>query len=247
MGITLLGRIPGYDALHLGDALFGQGVRLTGLMSDLEWETRAALAMAGTRTPDQERITGQRFAEFLPIDMPSSRSVVRDSPVLVRAAAYEVTMREIRLLERVHHISTGLVDQAFTFRRTIQRTPSNARLGHSEANRVHINLQDQSRAVRLHAQQYNIGQERMRRLGAYGPVATVPEFAEGAIVARARFEVLRAEDIRCNTDTYDALSSGTFQLPWFWRLNARDVNMNDGDFIDSCESIGHVLTTFNLY
>lgn len=229
LALELLGPRPADPEKPGGDILFDSGVRLSSLMKPHEWETQSSR---------QARQPSTRQPEFYGIDLPSTRPVL-DTAQLVRAASYEVVMRSAYIEDDLHDVCLGLVDQAETYRRTLKRTPGTARLSQREKVQVNINTKEQSRAVRLLAQQYTVFRERMLRIKIAKSFVGIPEFTDDAILLRRdRYKELSADHIRCDLSAYDTLSIGTFSLPWFWKMNARDPSISDESFVQDCTYFG---------
>lgn len=232
--IDLLGPRSDDGSEFEDDMLFDAGVRLGDLMSTDEWAT-------GSSRKARERIG--REPEFYGVDLPSSRRMPLKSEALARAGAYEIALRIAWMEELLHEICLALVAQVEIFRRTIKRTPGQGSMSQRERVQSKNNMLEQYETVRLYAQQYNIFRAKMISIVAAPGQSSHLEYTVSETVRRGRFEELTKKDIRCNTKAYDPLSMGTFQLPWFWKLNARDKTISDEDYIQDCACFNRSLRT----
>jgi hypothetical protein len=175
----------------------------------------------------------RKSAEFLPVDLPSSRESSEASSAYSKACSLELTLRIAQAEEHLHMIRQGLVEQANTYRKRIRQSPGNARLGAAAGTRAYEEVQNQGRSVRLHAQQYRVCCERMFSLGC----------SQETI---AKYQELKPDHITCTTATYDAgdPQSQKFKLPWFWLINCQKT-IDHNQFIADCKAIysSCVLTT----
>lgn len=237
--IELLGPRPDDPTQPENDILFGAGVILGDMTKQREWET-------GSSRASRDRSTRQ--PEFYGIDLPSSRlqpiGSLLSTDVLSRAGAYEITLRSAWLAHLLHEICLSLVVQVEIFRRTIKRTPGTARLGQREKVQVTANMKEQYQSVRLYAQQYNVFRGRMFMIQPAPGRAGHPEYQDSSRLQRRMYKELVAADIRCDTTAYDAQGMGTFKLPWFWKLNARDETISDESFIQDCKRIQYFLALY---
>lgn len=244
LALELLGPRPVDPSKPGGDILFESGVRLSNFMKPGEWETHSSR---------QARQPSTRQPEFYGIDLPSTRPMPLRTAQLARAASYEIVLLSAHMDGDLHDTCLGLVDQAETYRRTIKRTPGNARLSQREKVQVNLNTKEQSRSVRLLAQQYNVFRERMGRIEVHEDFFGLEEFTGEAVYQRkTRFQELSADHIRCDLSAYDTLSVVGFQLPWFWKINARDASISDEDFVQDCTSLDasirhHRLTLWTVF
>jgi hypothetical protein len=196
------------------NGLFLKPVSLRKMMHEDEWPD------AGLDT----NFGGLRTAEFLPVDLPSSRENSDGSPDQDRARSLEIELRVAQAEDHLHMIRQGLVEQANTYRKRIRQSPGNARLGAAAGTRAYAEVRNQGRAVRLHAQQYRVCRERLLCLGCPA------ELME-------KYQVLETKHITCTTATYDAGDplSQKFNLPWFWLINCWKTIDHD-EFIADCKS-----------
>lgn len=204
------------------DGLFGAGVILPP-----EWETGSSRAA---------RDRSYREPEFYGVDLPSSRAMPLTTAVLIRAGAYELSLRVAWMAHLLHEICLSLVVQVEIFRCTIKRTPGSRPMTQREKTVTLQNMREQYQSVRVYANQYNVFRERMNSISA-APAwqAAHAEYAADAAVTRQlEFKQLEADHIRCDTKAYDTLGPGQFSMPWFWKLTARQKDIDDETFVQDC-------------
>lgn len=158
------------------------------------------------------------------------------SEVLARAGAYEIVLRAAWMAHLLHEICLSLVVQVEIFRRTIKRTPGARPLTQREKTVTSLNMREQYQSVRVYANQYNVFRERMNSIhAAHVFEAAHAEYAaDAAVTRRLEFKLLEADHIRCDTKAYDSLGPGSFSLPWFWKLTARQKDIDDETFVQDC-------------
>ena len=222
-------------------------IRLKKLMQEDEWG-------GASDQPRHERGTHSLriAAEFRPVDMPSARGPgwralgVTDvhgqgNPVHKQAMDTELKVLVARAEEELGIIRTRIVDQANTYLRRIRSGGGNEKRGYGMMNAAYTQAHEQGRAVRLHAQIYNMCVSKIRRLSE-GMGASLPEFRS----AVQRYRYLESKDLVCSTATYSTRgTSPNFTLPWFWRMsqlqeeNAELASQRDQEFVSECESRIH--------
>ena len=196
-------------------------------MSVDEWETGSSR---------QSRQPNTREPEFYGVDLPSSRPSPLRTEVQARAGAYEISLRLAWMDHLLHEICLSLVVQVEIFRRTIKRSPGRRGMSQKEKAQTSANMREQYESVRLYAQQYNVFRDKARETFAAPALAVEPEYKADFLRSRDRFQKLTPEDIRCNVAAYDTQGTGTFKLPWFWKLHARDSSTSDEAYIQDCKS-----------
>ncbi|VDC05067.1 unnamed protein product, partial [Peniophora sp. CBMAI 1063] len=227
----LLGRRSDIEEYQfVDDALFTAGVRLTDLMTEEEWDTGSSRA---SRDPSQ------RHPEFYGLDLASSRPMPLQSERESLAGAYEIALLISWMQHLLHEICMSLVVQVEIFRRTIRRTPGGKGLSQREKAVTSVNLREQYQSVRLYAQQYNVFYDKVKLMKAAPGVTQHPEYLAKQQRSFGRYRRLTKDDIKSDWKAYDTMGNGTFKLPWFWKLNARDPDISDENFIQDCESQVH--------
>ncbi|VDB96079.1 unnamed protein product [Peniophora sp. CBMAI 1063] len=210
-------------------------VKLTKLLQEDEWDdTEEAQPGAASRRGD-DAPAGSRVlrtgAEFRAVDLPSSRSSnwramhvnpTDDDDCDIRRHAMEIETGVLlaRMNETLGHIRTLIVDQANTYLQRIRSRNGNGNQGYHQLNVAYADAQKQGKAVRVHAQIYNICREKLMSLAW----DTSPETKVRFDMMREKYRVLTAKDLVCSTKTYSTTGTVSgFKLPWFWRMVGMDA------------------------
>ncbi|VDC03262.1 unnamed protein product [Peniophora sp. CBMAI 1063] len=194
-------------------------VRLHKLMEEDEW--------GGPAEPPRhegERNL-RRAAEFRPVDLPSARSfdwrkledegVDTELGIKQRAMEVEGKLLMARMEEELGQVRTTIIDQANTYLQKIRSGGGNETRGHHLTARAYEEVQNQGKAVRLHAQIYNMCATKLRKLDW----DTSVQGKEDKKARTARYRFLEPEHLKCSTATYSTRgTSPNFVLPWFWRM-----------------------------
>lgn len=171
-------------------------------------------------------------AEHRPIDLPSTRwDGRRDyatlSDIQRRALLIEGRLRQVEGDVILHKMTDALVEQAYIYRKEIRSHTA----GYNRANLARSKAQAQGLLVRQQAQLYAICRSRMMHSCSDTSAAERLEL---------RYRVLREDEIRCDTSTYDPTGNQLFELPWFWRLD-RGLGEDDDTYLSKSEPVPSVL------
>lgn len=229
--ITALGSKPA--AGELGE------IRLTKLMQEDEWGEPTVPPRHNLRTS----------AELRPVDLPSARSdswrsvspndLAVDVELKRRAMRIEERLLTARANEELGHVRTTLVDQANTFLTQIRSGGGNEARGYHLTNASYAEVQKQGKAVRMHAQIYNMCVRKLRKLNW----DTTAEGRLRTAGLHLRYRYLESNDLVCSTATYSSRgTSPKFTLPWFWRMvsftgeeSEEDASKADEKFVAECD------------
>lgn len=234
--VAAVGSAPAIDEL--------EDLRLRRLLDEDEW----GLPDDKPRTA-RTRYKLREDAEFRPIDLPSSRGLewralatagLTDEERDVRTRAMDIQRKVViaRLDETLGEIRTRIVDQANTYLQKIRSRGRNAARGYNLSNHAYAEAQNQGKAVRVHAQIYNICRDMLEPLAWDKSPAGVAQLKDDL----ARYRPMRADDVKCSTETYSTAGvSANFALPWFWRMVPRDTTESpevarerDEEFVAEC-------------
>lgn len=189
--------------------------------------------------------------EFRPVALPSGRpldSRRREhlSDEGKRAMDVEAELRLADMVERLQAVREGVCDQAQGYRLEIRNKKGKGRSNYRERTNAWLHVRAQTKDVRVHAAIYN---SHVRRLHLCFWDDS-PQALERYEALKTQFKLIRAEDIRCSTATYetynDLRTRGDFRLPWFWRMREAPVDdtsevnnagdsLDDETFIANCE------------
>ncbi|VDC00045.1 unnamed protein product [Peniophora sp. CBMAI 1063] len=219
-------------------------VRLLKLMQEDEWGNSAG----GPQHDNSDRPL-RRAAEFRPIDLPSSQGsdwrTVREGltdvekSIWMRAMEIEGKLLIARMEEELGQVRTTIIDQANTYLQKIRSGGGNATRGHHLTARAYEEVQQQGKAVRLHAQIYNMCASKLRKLDWDDSV----EGKADKDACHARYRFLEADHLVCSTAMYSIRgTSPNFVLPWFWRMIPEGsddetgvARPDDEEFVAECE------------
>ncbi|VDB85616.1 unnamed protein product [Peniophora sp. CBMAI 1063] len=217
--------------------------RLPKLLDEDEW---------GEDTDPQHGYDLRVQAEFKPVYLPSARDqtqLTREnlSNVERHALDIEIALRLGDMVDRLQEIREGLCDQAQSYRLEIRKKKGKGKANYRDRTNAWLHVRAQTKDVRVHAAIYNHHVRRLHRCFW----DTGGEALARYKTLESQFKLIRPEDIRCSTATYDMYNDqrtrGEFKLPWFWRMEASgdipeleavtgDQSMDDDTFIGSCKS-----------